>query len=855
MGTWSGDDQGSIRTVLIDHDGDSAASDAEGPLAEQKPTTVLDILQERSCIGQVANTWNCPKPTAVAPESPSGCTTPLDAIDPEFEREFDAIISAVSPSAESKTYRGEVYAYVARLLKSQDVCIEVCAFGSVPLETYLPDGDIDICAFFTCETSVGLSEVHHMLQREVANPDAAFQIDRDPQLVFAGVPVIKCVVGSIPVDISANQVRGLSAVCFLNTIDHVVGCKNLFKKSILAVKVWCSYESRILGSHGGLLPSYAVEVLVLNVLNRYEHCTTPAAVLAKFLQCYARFRWEDCVMALLPEEAARAGCAANPATDESVSAPLRFVDEAQMAELYDFYRSDLDGTQDYFIPKFMNILDPLDSANNLGRSVNQASFHRILHALKLGAQQMSHLSAVQHGLGGESGAARANSFLRSTQRMRNRQFRTRPDVRPPGPAAPWRDNTHQLHFHLQGQHQKLVELKARFVAGGVETIMPSVPMGRVIGRALSEWRLSISEIPSSATSTASTPETSSAPSRASELPAVSSAGIGPPELGWEETPTKAHHSPMSASASLLDQLNGSDDGPQRGSHSRGGHHTHRGREHGKGRQGGGNSKCPWSSSQAPHSAPPQRANGPDPSAVVAEPVQSFSDVQAWPDLTPAESGTPSPHKTPPHNAVPMSKADEPEPESAPVIEAPVEPLVVPPVKPEPVSVAKRSSWANLASGKQQPVAIAAAAGNANAWAAPRSLAAMLQQTTRGAPQPNNSRMEQQPVKQQAGQPRRTATKGKPTERTPQRRMNESRTAAWGGQSSESKKEDARPGGGGGMRRASKPKQSPDAARNTKGKPSNNNKKEDAVADAWTVVSTKPVRPAKKGGSGGGSRSR
>ena len=59
-------------------------------------------------------------------------------------------------------------------------------------------------------------------------------------------------------------------------------------------------------------------------------------------------------MALLPEEAARAGCAANPATDErsaavtpaavlsgcccSVSAPLRFVDEAQMAELYDFYR-------------------------------------------------------------------------------------------------------------------------------------------------------------------------------------------------------------------------------------------------------------------------------------------------------------------------------------------------------------------------------------------------------------------------------------------------------------------------------------------------------------------------------------
>ena len=37
------------------------------------------------------------------------------------------------------------------------------------------------------------------------------------------------------------------------------------------------------------------------------------------------------------------------------------------------YRSDLDGTQDVFVPKYMNIADPLDKANNLGRSVNQVT--------------------------------------------------------------------------------------------------------------------------------------------------------------------------------------------------------------------------------------------------------------------------------------------------------------------------------------------------------------------------------------------------------------------------------------------------------------------------------------------------
>lgn len=76
-----------------------------------------------------------------------------------------------------------------------------------------------------------------MLQRECENENACFQIEADPQLVFAGVPVIKCVVGNIPIDISANQVRGLSAVCFLNSLDMVMGAKHLFKRSIIAVKV------------------------------------------------------------------------------------------------------------------------------------------------------------------------------------------------------------------------------------------------------------------------------------------------------------------------------------------------------------------------------------------------------------------------------------------------------------------------------------------------------------------------------------------------------------------------------------------------------------------------------------------
>jgi hypothetical protein len=36
------------------------------------------------------------------------------------------------------------------------------------------------------------------------------------------------------------------------------------------VKGWCYYESRVLGAHHGLISTYALETLVLYVLNRYH---------------------------------------------------------------------------------------------------------------------------------------------------------------------------------------------------------------------------------------------------------------------------------------------------------------------------------------------------------------------------------------------------------------------------------------------------------------------------------------------------------------------------------------------------------------------------------------------------------
>jgi len=69
-----------------------------------------------------------------------------------FEAEFDRLIARVSPNKEANKYRLQVYRYLEELLVECHA-IEVVPFGSFALETYLPDGDIDICVFFQTNPS------------------------------------------------------------------------------------------------------------------------------------------------------------------------------------------------------------------------------------------------------------------------------------------------------------------------------------------------------------------------------------------------------------------------------------------------------------------------------------------------------------------------------------------------------------------------------------------------------------------------------------------------------------------------------------------------------------------------------
>ena len=58
--------------------------------------------------------------------------------------------------------------------------------------------------------------------------------------------------------------------CCYVQVDHLIGKDHLFKRSIILIKAWCYYESRILGAHHGLISTYALETLVLYIFHLFH---------------------------------------------------------------------------------------------------------------------------------------------------------------------------------------------------------------------------------------------------------------------------------------------------------------------------------------------------------------------------------------------------------------------------------------------------------------------------------------------------------------------------------------------------------------------------------------------------------
>ncbi|XP_058749608.1 uncharacterized protein LOC131622584 [Vicia villosa] len=271
---------------------------------------------------------------------------------------------------------------------------QVFEFGSVPLKTYLPDGDIDLTVFgirqILPENSI--HEILQIIQNQKENEFAEFRV-KEVKLVQAEVKVIKCLIDSFAVDISFNQLSGLCSLCFLEEVDHLIGHNHMFKRSVILIKAWCYYESRILGSNSGLFSTYGLEILVLYIFNLYNNdFAGPLQVLFRFLEFFAKFDWENYCVSLsgpVPKSSLPNMIAESPRKDcqgQDLLLTELFLNACKTC--YGNMPRSLENDEKHFVTKHIDIIDPLCAYNNLGRSINKGSFFRIKNAIAFGAKRI-----------------------------------------------------------------------------------------------------------------------------------------------------------------------------------------------------------------------------------------------------------------------------------------------------------------------------------------------------------------------------------------------------------------------------------------------------------------------------------
>ncbi|KAJ9171501.1 hypothetical protein P3X46_014860 [Hevea brasiliensis] len=304
------------------------------------------------------------------------------------------LIACIQPNERSEERRNAVADYVQRLIMKCFPC-QVFTFGSVPLKTYLPDGDIDLTAFSKNQNMKDswAHQVRDMLENEEKNENAEFRV-KEVQYIQAEVKIIKCLVENIVVDISFNQLGGLCTLCFLEEVDHLINQNHLFKKSIILIKAWCYYESRILGAHHGLISTYALETLVLYIFHVFNNSFAgPLEVLYRFLEFFSKFDWDNFCVSLwgpVPISSLPDVTADPPRQDGGELLLSKLFLEACSA-VYAVFPGGQENQGQPFMSKHFNVIDPLRVNNNLGRSVSKGNFFRIRSAFAFGAKKLARL--------------------------------------------------------------------------------------------------------------------------------------------------------------------------------------------------------------------------------------------------------------------------------------------------------------------------------------------------------------------------------------------------------------------------------------------------------------------------------
>ena len=148
------------------------------------------------------------------------------------------------------------------------------------------------------------------------NKESSFDLFSEIKIILADIRLLKCKIGAISLDISINNFSGLYKIILIDYIENQFKSQfnkknlfldssyndnkiNVFRRSLLLIKGWCLFEGNLMGSNIGLMASYTLEILVMYVFNLYyEFIYNEFDGFEKFFEFMEKIDWENNIISL-----------------------------------------------------------------------------------------------------------------------------------------------------------------------------------------------------------------------------------------------------------------------------------------------------------------------------------------------------------------------------------------------------------------------------------------------------------------------------------------------------------------------------------------------------------------------------
>ena len=294
---------------------------------------------------------------------------------------------------------------------------------------------------------------------EKKNREANFEIIRDIKIIMANIRLLKCRIGDINIDITINNFAGLYKIIFINFIEEEFKHKfnilksykessysdnkrNLFRRTLLLIKGWCLYEGKLMGSNMGLMATYTLEILVIYIFNYYyDEINNEFEGFEKFFEIMQKFNWEKEIISLfgiisnfnffqklqnynnnirieeekskkiiinkpfwyLEEEERKLNSSLKDSVNSknkesllSISDTKNFMYHLNKGMEYTFLRNEGNTISSTNFDKMINVLDPLNNHNNLGRSITYHNKSRMKIVISFMLKKLKNINQIKN---------------------------------------------------------------------------------------------------------------------------------------------------------------------------------------------------------------------------------------------------------------------------------------------------------------------------------------------------------------------------------------------------------------------------------------------------------------------------